>query len=92
MRRLSARELVEYEELYRLDPWGEERADLRSAIIAATLANINRDPKKGRPFRPVDFMPYVDREEIERADAEALGRKIVDTLKPQKKKTARRSR
>jgi len=24
----------------------------------ALLANINRDPKKGRAFRPADFNPY----------------------------------
>lgn len=40
-----------------LEPFGEERGDLRAGIIASTIANVNRDPKKGRPFKPGDFMP-----------------------------------
>ena len=27
----------------------------------ALIANANRDPKKGRPFRPEHFNPYVGR-------------------------------
>src|SRR5436853_567470 len=46
-------ELLAY---YGLEPWGEERADLRAGIVASTLANCHRDPKK-RPFEPRDFMP-----------------------------------
>lgn len=92
LRRLTARELVEFEELYRMDPWGEERADLRAGIIASTLVNLKRDPKKTKAFRPVDFMPYVDREALEQADRDALAEKLVAHLKPTKKKPARRSR
>lgn len=44
------------------EPFGEERADLRSAIIAAVVANANRDPKRRpRPFSPRDFMPLAAR-------------------------------
>jgi len=43
---------------YQLEPFGEERADLRAGIIAATIANTARDPKKRRkPFGPDEFMP-----------------------------------
>ena len=28
----------------------------------ALLANVNRDPKKHRPFRPADFDPHEARE------------------------------
>jgi len=42
-----------------LEPFGEERGDLRSAIIASTIANAHR--KKGaRPFKPEEFMPDFD--------------------------------
>jgi hypothetical protein len=42
---------------YQLEPFGVERDDLRSGIIAATIANSNRDPKKQKkPFTPEDFM------------------------------------
>lgn len=40
-----------------IEPFGEWRADLRAGIIASTVANGNRDPKKQKkPFRPEDFM------------------------------------
>ena len=46
---------------YELEPFGEERADLRSAIVASTVANAHRDPKRRRKaFRPLDFMPRFD--------------------------------
>lgn len=43
-----------------MEPRGEERADLRAGIIASTIANANRDPKKTKPFKPGDFMPKFD--------------------------------
>ncbi len=39
-----------------VDPFGEERADLRAAIIASTVANSVRG-KGQRSFTPEDFMP-----------------------------------
>lgn len=45
-----------------VDPFGEERDDLRAGIIASVIANSNRNPKKRpRPFTPGDFMPKLDR-------------------------------
>ena len=40
-----------------VEPFGEERADLRAGIIASIIANVNRDPKKGKAYQPTDFMP-----------------------------------
>ena len=34
------------------DAWG------RTSTVLALLANIHRDPKKGRALRPSDFNPY----------------------------------
>lgn len=51
--------------LYRIDPWSEERADLRAAIVASTVANyagMTRSKQAG-PARPIEFMPYMKREE-----------------------------
>lgn len=40
----------------RIDPWGEERADLRAGIVASVFANAFR--KKGsKPIKPEDMMP-----------------------------------
>lgn len=43
----------------RLEPFGEERADLRAGIIASTVANVHRS-RKQRPMKPSDFMPKFD--------------------------------
>lgn len=42
---------------YSLEPFGEERADLRMAIVASLIANANRDPKH-EAYKPEDFMPF----------------------------------
>lgn len=41
-------------------PLGAERADVRTGIIAATIANVNRG-KRGRAFKPKDFIIEWDR-------------------------------
>jgi hypothetical protein len=65
--RISARELSEWMAYFMLEPFGEERADVRAAIVAATVANTARDPKRHRrPFQASDFMPKFERKERER--------------------------
>jgi len=55
MRRMGARLFAEWKAFYALDPFGEERADLRMGVIAAILSNIYR--RKGRRRKtPADFM------------------------------------
>ena len=67
-----------------IDPWGEERADLRSAITSYVLAEVNRNPKKkSSPFKPKDFMPYARREELDMA--KDLSARLKAALKPPKK-------
>lgn len=57
--RIGADELREWEAFYRLNPWGESRADLRSALICRELHRTGfageRSPKLTR------FMPSFDR-------------------------------
>ena len=55
--RMSSRELSEWMAYSTLEPFGEERADLRSGIVAATIANVHRDPAKSGPIAPSVFMP-----------------------------------
>ena len=55
---VTSREFAEYWAYDQLQPIGPERADLRAGIVAATIANVNRNPKKrAKPFSPVDFLP-----------------------------------
>lgn len=51
---------------YVVDPWGEERADLRAGIIASTTANVMGGSKE--PLRPADFMPNYNDDKSEPED------------------------
>lgn len=56
--RLSSRELTEWMAFYALEPWGSDVESWRFGMIAAVIANVNRDSKKQpRAFTPQDFMP-----------------------------------
>ena len=56
MTRCNSRQFAEWQAYYQVEPWGEERADLRAGIVASTIANVNRG-KGQKPFKPSDFMP-----------------------------------
>ena len=59
----NSRELAEYEALYRIEPWGEYRQDLRFAMLCCLIANALKDIAggKGRRFKMEDFMLFEDR-------------------------------
>lgn len=60
--RVSSRELSEWMAYSQVEPWGEERADLRAGIVASTVANTARNAKKRhKPFKPEEFMPTFER-------------------------------
>lgn len=63
-----------------LEPFGEERADLRAGIVASTVANTARDPKTQRdPFTPQEFMPkFESKEATEQTPEQMLA--IVEML------------
>jgi hypothetical protein len=59
VRQWSAAEISLYQVYYRMDPWGEERADLRNGMLLQQTANMHRDTKANpKPFEIYDFMPY----------------------------------
>jgi hypothetical protein len=68
---MSGLQLTEWIAYAQLEPFGEERADLRMAILASLIANVNRDPKKKpTPYEVSDFMPQFEKKEpISREDA-----------------------
>lgn len=53
---IDSREFAEWIAFGELEPFGPERDDLRSAIVASTVANANRG-RGQRAFTPADFMP-----------------------------------
>jgi hypothetical protein len=63
---LPHRDLLAWVAYFEREPWGETRADVRSAIIAATSYNMQR--ARGQPARQVaDFMAHKDKVETTRA-------------------------
>ena len=65
--RCSPAEFVEWKALFQLDPWGEERADLRMGQLVAMLGNALRR-KGGRTLKPGDFY-LSDRRGVRRQSA-----------------------
>lgn len=55
---MSSREFVEWMAFYTLEPFGEERDDLRAAVVAKTIVDVNT--AKGRRAKLEDFMPHFD--------------------------------
>lgn len=73
--RISSRELTEWMAFFSLEPWGTEVEDWRAGLIASTIANVNRDPKKRRkPYEPEDFMPHRGRRPAEEQSWEEQAR------------------
>lgn len=50
---MTGRQVAEWRAYYQIEPFGEYRADLRSAIIASTFANCFSRKR----FKVEDFMP-----------------------------------
>lgn len=65
--RISSRELAEWMAYYEIEPFGEERADVRAALVASTVANVHRG-KKRRAYKLDDFMPRFERKTKQTAD------------------------
>ena len=63
---------------YELEPFGEERADYRIAIMTATFANIHGRKKGRRAFKPSDFMPKFGKETLD--DRRQSAAEIENTL------------
>lgn len=63
---ITSKQFAEWMAYSRLEPWGEERDDLRMGIVASTVANVNRG-KNQKAFKPTDFMPSFEPETEEQA-------------------------
>lgn len=50
---------IEWMDYYELEPFGEERGDLRCAIIAQVIASCHA--AKGKRYKVADFMPSFGR-------------------------------
>ena len=71
---MTGEEFGYWSALYRSDPWGEQRADLRAGIVAATVANYagKMRGERSEPARPSDYMPYLERTEDVNLDPDPI--------------------
>lgn len=79
LEQMPSRLFLEWVAYNNIEPFGETRDDLRAGIISATIANVNRDPKKGPPFTPQDFMPNFEPEEepVEKIPEDEMKQKVL---------------
>lgn len=60
---------------FELNPWDEQRADLRAGVVASTIANYAGRSRKENtePAKPIDYMPYSQpKPEAKPDDAESI--------------------
>lgn len=55
LRQMDSAELTDWMAYWRVEPFGEERADLRSGIVSSVIASCMSASKK--KYKPSDFMP-----------------------------------
>jgi len=70
MREIDSREFAEWMAYSSLEPFGPEREDQRAGMVAALIANVNRDSaKRPEPYDVEDFFPRYDTAEKRAAEA-----------------------
>lgn len=81
MDELSSREFTEYQALYRLEPWGDEPADLRGGMTVAAILN-----SRGIRATPREFMIHPDDENV-RATTEDEMKAAIRSVADNKERT-----
>ena len=54
--RMTHAEFIRWIAYSRMEPWGYDMDNWRAGLIASTMANVNRG-RKGKSYKPSDFMP-----------------------------------
>lgn len=68
--RMDYTEFLEWQVFYANDPWGELRADRRTALLASQFYNAHRN-KNSPPAKLNDFMLYEPFKQVETEDEAA---------------------
>lgn len=87
-------ELLHWQAYFSLDPWSEERKDLRAGTIAAVIANQWRDSNKP-PIGPLDLLPQwgpgredqrqaVDLRTLSKDEIRAAAMGLTEAIDPKK--------
>lgn len=83
LRAMPAALLSEWMAFDELEPFGEQRGDLRSALVAMTVANAQRGPKQ-KPFTIQDFLLKFEPAERRKQtwqEQHAIMQMIADAMK-----------
>lgn len=62
---MSAAEFAEWKAFFRLEPWGEKRADARAALLAMVMANLWRGPDSEPANMETFMLPTAEQTEEE---------------------------
>jgi hypothetical protein len=88
--RMSSHEFTEWLAYYDLEPFGEERADLRQAMTTSGVHNLlQAKTKHPRWTKPDDFMPFKDKPDpvVEPGSPEDLKGKLLQFASAGRKAT-----
>jgi hypothetical protein len=73
---MSSREFTEWMARDQIDPIGDLRSDLQAALVARTIAEVNRDPKRrDKPYKVEEFLLQFNaevQEEVEPTEEELM--------------------
>jgi hypothetical protein len=72
---MTSAQFAEWLAYSRIEPWGEEREDLRIGIIASMIANMFREKGK-KPAQPSDFIL-----DFEPEDEDAKTQRMIEQLR-----------
>ena len=81
-REIDSAELEEWRAYYSLESWGEPKEDIRTGIIASTIANVNRG-KNTKAFSHEDFIlkSKLELEHEARQKKKQSSKQLSETLK-----------
>jgi len=68
--RMSSRELTEWMAFHELEPFGSEQDDLRTGVVASTMANLFR-PKGSKALQPADMIQRRSGEDTSQSDLQS---------------------
>lgn len=77
---MTSGEIDEWMAYCRRRPFGERAAWQRHGELMALIANVNRDPKKGPPFKPEDFIPQWQTERVSGTDPDLVRGKFMSVF------------
>ena len=81
--RISSRDFAEWMAFYRLEPFGDERDDLRMARLATVISNTIYSVWTGKdgPFTEADMMLQFDQiQDDDVPDPELVAKKVRDAM------------